>query len=297
MGELLFVSLIWAFSFGLIKDNLAGVDSNFVSLVRLLIPTLLFLPFLRLRKLPLRVAWRLALIGAVQYGVMYVAYIAAFRYLEAYEVALFTIFTPIYVTLIYDATQRRFSGLNLSTAVLAVVGTGIVVEASLGQSGLVLGFLLMQASNLCFAYGQVRYKALMREAPEVKDQQVFGLLYAGGVAATLLATLAFTDLPALKVSGAQWLSLLYLGAIASGLGFFLWNHAARRVRIGTLAVFNDLKIPLSIAVSLLFFGEQADVLHLAAGGALVVAALWLNEAGARGVLRGFTQRRGGAKGF
>jgi len=56
---------------------------------------------------------------------------------------------------------------------------------------------------------------------------------------------------------------------------------ARKVNTGTLAIFNDLKIPLAVAVSLIFFGEKANVWNLIFGGVLVIGALWLNEWGAR----------------
>ncbi|MFZ6018697.1 MAG: EamA family transporter, partial [Chloroflexota bacterium] len=52
---------------------------------------------------------------------------------------------------------------------------------------------------------------------------------------------------------------------------------ARKVNAGTLAIFNDLKIPLAVAISLAFFGEQADLPRLLIGGAVVLAALALNE--------------------
>jgi drug/metabolite transporter (DMT)-like permease len=68
-----------------------------------------------------------------------------------------------------------------------------------------------------------------------------------------------------------------LGAIASGLSFFLWNVGARKVNAGTLAIFNDLKIPLAVVVSILFFGEQANWINLLVGGGIAVAALSLNE--------------------
>jgi drug/metabolite transporter (DMT)-like permease len=73
------------------------------------------------------------------------------------------------------------------------------------------------------------------------------------------------------------LTLFYLGAIASGLSFFMWNIGARRVNAGTLAVFNDLKIPLAVAVSLLVFGEKTDLPRLLIGGAVILAALIVNE--------------------
>jgi drug/metabolite transporter (DMT)-like permease len=281
MIELLLVSLIWAFSFGIIKDNLAGVNPAFITFARLLVAALIFLPFLRTRRLPGRLSWRLVLTGALQYGVMYVAYNSAFQYLKAYEVALFTIFTPIYVTLIHDGLQKRFNGLNLGTAALAVVGTGIVEGSGVRNSGILAGFLLMQLSNLCFAFGQVYYKELLRDTPGIKDRDIFALLYAGGALVGGLGAITVFSQGGMNLGGKQWLSLLYLGAVASGLGFFMWNHAARRARVGVLAIFNDLKIPLAVVVSLLFFGEQADVLRLIAGGAIVAAALALNEMGAR----------------
>jgi drug/metabolite transporter (DMT)-like permease len=73
------------------------------------------------------------------------------------------------------------------------------------------------------------------------------------------------------------LTLIYLGAIASGLGFFLWNSGARQVNTGALAIFNNLKIPLAVVVSLVFFGEQANPVALLIGGSIVLLALWLNE--------------------
>jgi hypothetical protein len=36
-------------------------------------------------------------LGAIQFGLMYVAYIASYQYLSGYLVAVFTIFTPLYV--------------------------------------------------------------------------------------------------------------------------------------------------------------------------------------------------------
>jgi drug/metabolite transporter (DMT)-like permease len=268
MGILFIVSLIWAFSFGLIKDRLAGLDANFVAATRLMISLLVFLPFLRPAGLSRRLGLRLVAIGALQYGVMYITYIASFRFLKAYEVALFTIFTPIYVTLFNDLFARRFKAINLLTASLAVVGTGIISYSGVGAQAIMAGFLLVQVSNLCFAFGQVAYQRWMGASLPVNDLKVFGLLYLGGFATDGMAAAALTPWQTLVVSPTQVWTLLYLGAVASGVGFFLWNYAARRVETGTLAIFNDLKVPLAVAVSLLFFGEKTDPLRLAVGGLL-----------------------------
>lgn len=83
-------------------------------------------------------------------------------------------------------------------------------------------------------------------------------------------------LPA-SLSLSQGLTLAYLGLVASGLGFFLWNVGATRVSAGELAVMNNAKIPLAMACSLLVFGERADPLRLLASLALLGAAVGLAD--------------------
>jgi drug/metabolite transporter (DMT)-like permease len=274
------VSLIWAFSFGLIKSGLASVDSNFVAALRLGISFLVFLPFFRPRTVGRGLAARLILCGAVQYGGMYVAYLAAFHYLKAYEVALFTILTPLYVTLLNDLLHRRVNWVSLGAVALTVTGAWIVQGGGALSAGAWLGFLLVQASNLCFAFGQIYYRRLLGRQV-VNERQIFALPYLGGLLAAGLAAAWLTPWRSLAVSPNQWLMLAYLGAIASGLGFFLWNVGARKVNAGALAIFNDLKIPLAVVVSLVFFGESANLLNLLLGGGLALLALLLNEWGLR----------------
>jgi len=274
---LLLVSLIWAFSFGLIKGNLTGVDATFVAFARLFIAALVFLPFIRFKKVKRPTALKLALTGLLQFGVMYIAYLEAFQTLKAYEVALFTIFTPIFVTLIDDAFSKRFNLLHLVVALITVAGTAVIEWESIQSPGVLSGFLLVQLSNLCYAFGQIYYRRLLAFHPELKDREVFGYLYLGAVIITAIAMLFFTPISSITLTVNQSITLLYLGLVASGLAFFLWNIGARKVNAGTLAVFNDLKIPLAVLVCLLVFGESANLSRLLIGGAIIVSALVLNE--------------------
>ncbi len=274
MIYLLAASLIWAFSFGLIKGELTGLDPVFVSFVRLLISLIVFLPLLRLKNLNYKDAGKLVLTGTVQYGLMYVTYIFSYQYLKAYEVALFTVFTPIYVTLINDAMKRKLNINALFSAFLAAAGTGIIVYKSFGTSGLISGFLLMQISNFCFAAGQILYKKFMQAGKNIKDKNVFALLFLGAVIFTFVTSLFTTNYSEIELTSKQIFTLLYLGAIASGAGFFLWNYGAVLTKIGTLAVFNNIKIPLAILVSILVFGERANTVNLVAGGLVLLFALY-----------------------
>jgi drug/metabolite transporter (DMT)-like permease len=277
MWLLLLVSIAWGFSFGLIKGNLTGIDSNFISFARMAFSLVVFLPFLKFKKIDKNLFWKLFLAGALQFGVMYIAYIAAFRYLQAYEVALFTIFTPIYVTLINDAMNKKFNALYLITAGLAVVGTWVIEQSHILSPGILTGFALVQISNLAFAFGQIYYRKLLTGITGLKDHEVFGALYLGAATITALATLIFTPLGSLTLTAKQVWTLIYLGVFASGICFFLWNLGARRVNAGALAIFNDFKIPLAVAISLLVFGEQTNLLNLLIGGLIIAASLAVTE--------------------
>jgi drug/metabolite transporter (DMT)-like permease len=265
---LLVVSFVWAFSFGLIKGRLAGVDPALVSLLRVTLSLLVFAPLFRWKGLRAGDALLLTGIGAVQFGLMYVVYTAAFAHLRAYEVAVWTIFTPLFVCVFEDAMARRLHLWPFVAAILAMAG-GAVVSPLTGEA--LVGIGLVQASNAFFAAGQVAYRRWRRARPGVADAQVFALPYLGAVIATLPPALPALGLAAILTPG-QWITLAYLGVVASGLGFFLWNHGAARTTPGLLAVLNNAKIPLGVMCALLFFGEEASLGRLLVGGGLVLVA-------------------------
>ena len=99
MPYLVTVNLLWAFSFSLIGEYLAGrVDSDFAVLVRVLVAALILLPFVRWRGLPRRLLAGFWLAGALQFGMTYLCLYRSFQVLTVPEVLLFTVLTPIYVT-------------------------------------------------------------------------------------------------------------------------------------------------------------------------------------------------------
>ena len=267
------VSLVWAFSFGLIGNQLGGLSPAWLGWIRLALSALVFLPFVR--RLPWKTALTLFATGAVQFGLMYLAYLSSFRYLKSHEVALFTVVTPLFVAGLNDLFGRRFQPWNLLAACLAVAGAGILKWSQIETPAPLYGILLVQASNLCFAAGQLAYRAVLRRLPApLPDHRVFFWLHLGGFAVLtpLALPLALSAAPP-DPTPSQWAILAYLGVVASGLCFFLWNRGARLVSAGQLAVMNNLKIPLAVAVSLFVFREPANLYTFFAGTLLVGVAL------------------------
>lgn len=280
MLYLISVSFLWAITFGLVKNQLAGIDPTAVSVMRLGVALTVFLPLLRLKNVPVASRVRLALIGVVQFGGTYLLYLRAITFLQAFEVALFTIFTPLYVVVIDAILERVWHPRFLLAAVFAAGGAAAVLHYAWMSNYYLLGFFLMQGSNLCFAVGQLFWRRERKRLDaSVTDAQLFALPYAGAFAITTLVSLFTTDWMGLRLSGSQALSITYLGVVASGLCFFWWNVGAERVNTGTLAVLNNAKVPLGVICSLVIFHERetANLSRVMVSLLLLGIAVWLAE--------------------
>ncbi len=282
MLYLAIVSLIWAFSFGLIGSALSGVDSFLAATLRLGVASLIFLPFLRLREIGSIDRFRLIIYGAIQFGLMYACYMRAYQFIPSHLVAIFSILTPVYVVLIHDLRRRTFSKHYLWVAILSVLGAASIKAKTIPSGDIWMGFGLMQAAGIAFAFGQVAYRDWKRANPQVPDRSVFALLSLGGVFSVGCFSLVLTDYQTVELSTEHWKAILYLGCVASGLGFFLWNKGASVSNPGTLAAFNNAVVPLAVLFSLFIFGEADNLdteslIRLIVGTMLIGTAVLLGQ--------------------
>ena len=274
MGYLFAVTLLWAFSFSLIGVYLAGqVDAWFSVLIRVALAALVFLPFLK--KIPTPLTFKLMLIGALQLGVMYGFYYHSFLFLSVPEVLLFTVMTPLYITLLNDALNKQFNPQFFIVAFIAVLGA-ITIRYENLDSNFLVGLLLVQGANISFAIGQVTYKRLMLNK-QLDDKTVFGWFFIGALIVASACYALFGDLNKLPSTSTQWGILIYLGIVASGLGYFMWNKGATLVNVGALAVMNNLLIPAGIIVNVLIWNRDADLLRLSIGAGVMLSALVVNQ--------------------
>lgn len=285
MKYLVIVTFLWAFSFPLIGYFIANeMDSFFAAFFRVFLAFLVFLPFLNFH-ISKALKFKLIGIGALQIGVMYLFYYHSFLYLNVSEVALFTIFTPFYVSLVYDFFAKRFRPLYLISISLCVFGAFIIKFGAI-NSHFLIGFLLIQMANLAFGVGQSLYKTVLEKHENINQKSIFGYFHLGAVFITALAFLIIGDTHNLPKNSSSWLVLFYLGIVASGLGYFLWNKGATLVDSGILAIMNNAIIPIAIVANTLFvlcfFPEksvnftQSELIRTALGTALMFVSLWLH---------------------
>ncbi|CFQ66049.1 membrane protein [Yersinia frederiksenii] len=277
MFLLVITTILWAFSFSLIGEYLAGhVDSWFSVLMRVGLAALVFLPFLRWRNIHWRVILLYMIVGAIQLGIMYLFSFRAYLYLTVPEFLLFTVMTPLYVTLIYDLLRRqRLRWSYALSALLAVVGAAIIRYDHLSEH-FWWGLMLVQAANICFAIGQVGYKRLMEVHP-IPQHVAFSWFYVGALIVAVVAWFAFGNPQKLPTTSLQWGVLVWLGVGASALGYFMWNYGATQVDAGTLGIMNNVHVPAGLLVNLAIWQEKPHWPSFIIGAIVIMASLWVHR--------------------
>jgi carboxylate/amino acid/amine transporter len=255
------------------------VDSDFAVLVRVAIAAAVFVPMTVWRGLPGKLVGGFWLAGALQFGVTYLCLYRSFNVLTVPEVLLFTVLTPIYVTLIDDALAGRFNRRALLAAAVAV-GGGVIIRFHRLEGDYVLGFLLLQLANFTFAAGQMLCRHLLeRHRTGIALHRFFGHFFLGAMLLALPSWLLFGNPAKLPQTAVQWGVLAWMGLFATALGMYWWVLGSTRVDAGTLAVMNELHVPAGLVVNLLIWNREADLPRLLAGGAVIMASLLVNRWG------------------
>lgn len=276
MIELTIVTLIWSISFSVIGQFLAGkVDPYFSIMFRFTVALAVLLPFSSFKVLSFKLVRDFALIGMIQVGLMYIFFYHSFLFLSVPEVILFTSFTPLYVALIGEGVGLSWKTLVL--VLLAVFGA-IVIRWNGINSHFFIGFILVQLANISFAFGQVKYREVKRlKYPKIADRHIFVLFYFGASLIAGVAYLFWGNSLKYPSEPEQWLALLWLGFVASGLGYLFWNKGATKVSVRTLAIMNNAIVPVAIFVNLFWGGDIKNVSQFSMGSMLILLSLLLNN--------------------
>ncbi len=273
---LIISTIIWAFSFSIIGNYLSSdIDPWSLSLIRVIISFLIFLPFIDLKINKKRMVYIIG-VGAIQIGFMYSFYLNAFSFISVEKILLFTIFTPIYVTIISDIFQKKIKNFFLFLSILSVIGS-LIIRITDVQLLDLKGFILIQGANFSFALGQVLYKRYIKNNSKLDyNLNEFGYFYFGAIIIASLGSLIMIDSLSYPKSTTQWLLVLWLGAIASGLGYYFWNRGSVLVNNGTLAVMNNLVIPLGLFIEIVFFSKLINVTNYIIGALIILSSIYFS---------------------
>lgn len=269
MLNLIIATICFSLSFGLIKSQLVSLPSEFVVFSRLFLACIIF--FFFFKKGSFKKQFLAFIFGIIQFGVMFLCFIKAFKYLQGNEIALLTTTTPVFVAIWASILGDRFRFIYIVCILLSVLGAGIIVWQNLPFNLIVKGIILMETSNCSFALGQILWK---KYVSDTSSKYMFSA-YLGASLFVLPMCLYNVDINSLSVTIPQILSILYLAIIPTGIGFWLWNRGSVCVKSSTLAIMNNLKIPFAVLFSIIIFHEKINVFNFVIGSSIILISIIL----------------------
>ena len=271
---LLAVVALWGFAFVPIKVALETVPPFALAALRFFFAGLPAVFFIRRPRVALRslIGYGVA-IGICQFGLLFLG----MRLGMPAGLSSLVIQTQVFFTMALGAWWMH----NLGGAVIAAIGMVLLGthKVNEGASATLIGFLLVVASAIGWAVGNIMAKRMMKG----QDDEMLGLVVWSSLVPPLpLALLSYLveGGPAaveavVHMDALRWGCVLLLSYGATLFGYVTWNRMLLRYPTPLVSPFG-LLIPVSgLASGVLLAGERLAPLQIA-GAALVLAGLAWN---------------------
>ncbi|GIW34129.1 DMT family transporter [Meiothermus sp.] len=258
-------TLFWGSTFVLVKDGLQTLGPGQINFVRFAIATLVFAPFLFRRDPSL---WRAGLeLGAVLF-VAYLTQTVGLQYTTASRSAFITTLYVVALPLLLGVLGHRLGWPIWLAAGLAVGGVGLLSydgsPPNLGDA-----WTLITALSYAFYIWRLEHFA-----------QRFSALPLTGIQMLMVTLLSLVWMlgegPTWNPSNFPFLSLLYLGLVASALCIWLQALGQRLVPAPQAAVIFTLEPVYAAAFAYVLLGERLGWQGML-GAALIIAATLISQ--------------------
>jgi drug/metabolite transporter (DMT)-like permease len=282
MALMITVMTVWGSTFVVTKQVVAEIPPLSLSFIRVAIGALVLLPvgiyrFRRTLPRPRLPMGAIAGLSAIGVAIYYLSFNAAMSMISAAQSALvqscipaMTALTGI-VMLRERATRTRLLGVGLSIAGVLIVFSGATGNA-LASS--LPGNLLMLVSVVAWGI----YTALAKRIADHDPLVVTTLIITGG--ALMLLPFALVEMhgrPLPDISAEVWIAVTYLGAVASGAAYLVYNYALRHMDAGQAGVFANLIPIVGVLSGVLVLHEPLSARAIL-GGCIVMLGVAVTSA-------------------
>ncbi|MGE0255494.1 MAG: DMT family transporter [Alphaproteobacteria bacterium] len=276
-ATLVMTGALLAVAHGAIFVRLADAEPLLVAAIRLVIATAVLLPVAlwregaALRALDRRQAALVALAGLFL-ALHFATWITSVGLTSIANSVLLVNLSPVWIALWASATGRRPGWRLWSAIALAVCGTLVITHGDSAAEGTtsLTGDLLAIAGGVAMA----AYLLTARRARQSLPLAAYVALAYGAAAVLLVAAAAATGADPAALAWPQWQALVALALVSQVLGHTGYNWALGRVEASLVALVLLGEPVFAAALGWLWFGEALGW-PTAAGGALVLAAIWL----------------------
>lgn len=278
---------IWGSTFVVTKDVMAEFPPLVLAFLRVAIGAALLLPLAWMRHrraganarpLPWGTLFAMGFIGV---GLYYFLFNLGMVYISASQGALVQSSIPAMTALIAvvwlreHASRKRIAGIVLSVIGVIIIFMGAEDPSDTAATGSIggkwLGNLLMSGSVIAWGI----YTSLAKRVAAFDPMVVTGYVIAFGAMLLLpcaLYELGGRELPHVTAMGV--LQILYLGGMASGIAFVIYNRALEDMDASQTGVFANLIPVVGVLSGVVFLGEPLS-LRAIVGGAIVMLGVWI----------------------
>jgi drug/metabolite transporter (DMT)-like permease len=257
---------------------IGATDPVTVAVFRFGLGFLLLLPL----ALALRARWPrgrdwigVAALGAMFYGVFFVVYAESLVYTTAARGSLAVSTLPVLTMIVAAALGRESLTVRKTLGVfVAMGGVALALAAGLAEAPPEAwrGDLIMIGGMLSMALYNVLSRPFMARSSPL-GYATAGMAFGSGLNALIAWQSGGFD-AVRSFDAAQWAAVLYLGAFAGALGFYLWVYALERAtptRVANTITVSPIAAALLAAV---LVGEPIGI-SLIAGVIAVGAGIWI----------------------
>lgn len=270
------VMVAWSFNFVTVKAAIEAVPPVGFAFVRFLLAGLVLLAITRWREgavgLPRRVAIRVALLGALGFGLYQILWASALALTTAGTSALLVATTPIFTLLAAVATRaERGHRLRYMGAIVAFAGVALVAGGNgLRLDGAGLGDLMTISAAACWGWYLAFSAPLLARYSPLRLTTWAILAGATVLAGPGLLQLGSADLSA--VGPPHLLAILYSGIIAGGLANVVLFRAIALLGPSRIANLQFFVPALTIVLAAILLGEPVLAVQ-AVGFGVIVAGI------------------------
>ena len=285
MALLLLTMVIWGGTYVITKTGVEEIPPMLFALLRFGVASIVLVSLALLRggvaRLPRPTPWRtLLLMGLTGVGLYYTGFNLAMTYTTASQGALVQSSIPAITAVMAMVWLReRLSPQRLIGITLAVAGVLLIVARTSPDASArspLLGNLLMFGTVLVWGVYTILAKA-------VADVDIIAITASVAVLGTIMlvpaALVEATRTPWPSITGASWLRVFYLGALASAGGYLLYGRALRDLDASLVGTFVNLAPVLGVVSGVVLLGETIAPVAIL-GGVLVLMGLWMSSRGA-----------------
>jgi drug/metabolite transporter (DMT)-like permease len=274
------VMIVWGSTYVVTKAAVREIPPLTLAALRYLIAAVVLVPLvmarggaMRLtRPLPFpRLAW-MAFTGIV---VLTVGFNYGLIYGSASQGALIYALSPAAVAIgavlwLKEALPRgRIAGVVLSVGGAALVVASGVPDRAAPQP--FLGALCMLAGVIAWAY----YTVIAKRSASADQLTIIAWISIIGTAMLLpLAAAELLQRPLLRPSLQAWLSMLFLGAVASAAAYVGYNWALRELDASLVGAYFTLEPIVGVVTAVVVFGEVLRTGQVV-GGVIALIGMWL----------------------